>query len=52
MRLIGNVNKALAKSALIPLGLTEAASAADAAIQKKMFGWGTRTLIISNEENN
>ena len=33
--LIGNVLKPLAKSALIPLGLTAAASATDAAIHKK-----------------
>ena len=53
--LIGNV-KYKAKSVLIPLGLTTAASATDAAIHKKMFGSGrpsdlaTRntTLIISN----
>ena len=34
--LIGNVLKPLAKSVLIPLGLTAAASATDAAIHKKM----------------
>ena len=41
----------LMKSVLIPLGLelTAAAVAADAAIQKKIFGSGT-TLIISNKE--
>ena len=33
--LIKNVIKPLAKSVLIPLGLTEAASAADAGIHKK-----------------
>ena len=38
--LIGNVLKPLAKSVLIPLGLTAAASATDAAIHKKMFGSG------------
>ena len=64
--LIGNVLKPLAKSVLIPLGLIEAASATDVAINKKMFGSGSRcpsdwalcssnlalhtTLIISNEE--
>ena len=46
----GNVLKPLAKSVLIPLGLTAAASATDAAIHKKMFGSGVTTLIISNEE--
>ena len=45
-----NLLKPLAKSILIPLGLT--AAAADAAIHKKMFGSGTRTLIILNEEMN
>ena len=47
-----NVLKPLAKSDLIPLGLTAAASATDAAIQKKIFGSGMTTLIISNEEMN
>ena len=42
--------KRLAKSVLIPLGLTAAASATDAAIHEKMFGSGMTTLIISNEE--
>ena len=36
--LIGNVLKPLAKSVLIPLGITEAASGTNAAIHKKMFG--------------
>ena len=49
---IKNVLKPLSKSVLIQLGLTAAASAADAAIHKKMFGPGTTTLIISNEEIN
>ena len=35
-----NVLNSLAKSVLIPLGLTTAASATDAAIQNKMFGSG------------
>ena len=47
---MGNVLKPLGKSVLIPLGLTTAASATDAAIHKKMFGSGFTTLIISNEE--
>ena len=47
-----NVLKPLAKSVLIPLGLTAAASATDAAVHKKMFGSGFTTLIISNEEIN
>ena len=36
--LMKNVLKPLAKSVLIPLGLTAAASATDAAIHRKMFG--------------
>ena len=50
--LIKNAIKPLTKSVLIPLGLTAAASAADAGIQKKILGPGTTTLIISNEEIN
>ena len=49
--LIKNVIKPLAKSVLIPLGLTAAASAVDAGIHNKIiFGSGTTTLIISNDE--
>ena len=57
MLVIGNVHEPLAKSVLIPLGLTAAASATDAAIYQKMFGSDTRlsdlvkrTLIRSNKE--
>ena len=50
--LISNVIKPLAKSVLIPLGLTAAASAADAGIHKKILGSGNTTLIISNDEIN
>ena len=50
--LIKNVIKPLAKSVLIPLGLTAAASAANAGIHKKILGSGTTTLVISNEEMN
>ena len=46
------VIKPLAKSVLIRLGLTEAASAADPAIPKRILGSETTTLIISNEEIN
>ena len=53
--------KLIAKSVLIPLGLTATASAADAGIHKKILGSGrlppsstsrnnTTTLIISNNE--
>ena len=57
--LIENVIKPLAKSILIPLGLTAAASAADAGIHKKILGSGNLSsssashmtiLIISNDE--
>ena len=44
--------KPLVKSVLIPLGLTAAASTADAGIHKNMYACGTTTLIISNEEIN
>ena len=50
--LMENVRKPLAESVLIPLGLTAAASAADAAIHKNMFGSGTTTLVFSNEDLN
>ena len=42
----------LAKNILAPLGITAAASAIDAGIQKKIHGSGTTTLIISNKEMN
>ena len=48
-----SVIKRLAKSVLVPLGLTAAASAADAGIHKKILGSGhnnNTTLIISNDE--
>ena len=50
--LIKSVIKPLAKSVLIPLGLTAAASAADAGINKQILGAGhnNTTLIISNDE--
>ena len=48
--LIANILKPLAKSVLIPLGLTAVASVTDAAIHKKMFGSGFTKLIILNEE--
>ena len=34
------------------LGLTAASSAVDAGVQKKIYGSGTTTLVISNEEMN
>ena len=42
----------LAKNILAPLGTTEAASAIDPEIQKKIHGSGTTSLIISNKEMN
>ena len=42
----------LAKNILDPLGITAAASAIDAGIQKKMHGPGSTILMISNEEMN
>ena len=61
LSLIKNVTKPLAKSVLIPLGLTAAVSAADAGIHKKILGSGhhplcsasnnnTTTLIITNDD--
>ena len=50
--LMKNVLKPLAKSVLIPLGLTATASATDKVIQKKIFWSGMTTFIISNEEMN
>ena len=47
-----NVIKPLTEIVLIPLGLTAAASAADAGIHKKILGSSNTTLIISNEEMN
>ena len=60
MPTIGNVLKLLAESILIPLGLTTAASATDAAIHRKMFGSGcpsdlalrVTALATLNEEIN
>ena len=48
--LIKNVITPLAKSVLISLGLTAAASAADVGIHKKILGSANTTLIISNED--
>ena len=46
-----SVITSLAKSALMPLGLTAAAPAADAGIHKKILGSGNHTtLIISNKD--
>ena len=46
-----SIIKSLAKRVLVPLGLTAAASFADAGIHKKILGPGhNTTLIISNDE--
>ena len=53
LQLMKNVIKPLAKSALIPLGLTAAPSAADAGIHKKILGSSKNNnmiLITSNDE--
>ena len=48
--LMKNVLSPLAKSVLVPLGLTAAASATDVTIPKKIFESGMAAVIISNEE--
>ena len=49
--LMKSVTQASAKIVLIPLGLTAAASAADAGMHKKVLGSGHNiNLIISNDE--
>ena len=50
LTLIKNILTPLAKSVLVPLGLTKAASATNAAIQKKIFGSGKTASTILNEE--
>ena len=50
LQLMKNINKPLATSVLIPLGLTAVASAADAGIHKKILGSGNTTLLIPNDE--
>ena len=48
--LMKSVLTPLAKRVLIPLGLAAGMSAADAAIQNKIYGSGTTALITSHEE--
>ena len=50
--LIGNVLKPLAKSVLIPFGLTAAAPVTDLTIHEEILGLGTTTLSFSNEDLN
>ena len=44
------VSVPLTKNILAPLGITATASAIDAGIQRKIHGFRTTTLIISNKE--
>ena len=48
--LLMQVAMPLAKNVLAPLGISAAMSAIDGSIKKNMFGSGTTTLIISNDE--
>ena len=48
--LMKSVLTPLAKSVLLPLGLSAGMSVADAAIQKNIYGSGTTALIISNKK--
>ena len=48
--LMKSVFTPLAKSILLPLGLSVGMSTVDAAIQKKIYGSGTKALIFSNKE--
>ena len=48
--LMKSVLTPLAKTFLLPLGLSAGMSAADLAIQRKTYGSGTTALIISNKE--
>ena len=48
--LIKSVLTPLAKSVWLQLGLSARMSAADEAMKKKIYGSGSTTLIISNEE--
>ena len=51
LALIKNIITPLAKSVLVPFGLTAAASSADTGIHKKILGPGNNTtLIISNKD--
>ena len=50
LSLTKNVLTPFSKSVFIQLELTGAASAADAPIEKKIYGSGTTALIISNEK--
>ena len=49
--LMKSVITPLAKSVLIPLGLTAAASAADVGIHKKILGSGNNTTLITSNKD-
>ena len=51
-KLAGPLAGPLAKNVLAPLGISAAMSTIDGSIKKKMFGSGTTTSIISNDEIN
>ena len=48
--LMKSVLTLLAKSVLLPFGLSAAMSATDSAIHKKIYGSGTTALITSNKK--
>ena len=48
--LMNNILTSLAKSVMVPLALTKAASATAAAIKEKRSGSGTTAQIVSKEE--
>ena len=50
IRLTKSVLIPLAENVLLPFGLSAVMSATDAGIQKKIYGSGTTTLLISKEE--
>ena len=50
LTLMESVLTTLAKKFLLPFSLSAGMSVADDAIQKKIYGSGTKALIISNEE--
>ena len=49
LTLTKNISTPLAKSVLVPLGLTAAASAANTATQKTIYGSSMTALVFSNE---
>ena len=49
---ISESSNSFSNKCFTPLGITAAASTIDAGIQKKIYGSGRTTLIISNEEMN